>query len=139
MSERPGDDDAHDGGGVGSDGRLDPTWRAVLAAAWVGAFLCYAAVWQASVQIGIATWWVGPRGDPSSIVVRLAPFVVALAIVLHLIYQRPHAIVLSAVGVAASFALAVPDMSRSTGLATTELAIAALLGVVTASAAVGRR
>ncbi|HYN34051.1 MAG TPA: hypothetical protein VES40_15610, partial [Ilumatobacteraceae bacterium] len=43
---------------------------------WVGAFLAYLAVWKASEEIGIATWWLGPRSNPRSIPIRLVPFAV---------------------------------------------------------------
>ncbi len=47
---------------------------------WVGVFVAYMAVWKASEEIGIATWWLGPRSDPQPLVVRLVPFIVASAV-----------------------------------------------------------
>ena len=39
------------------------------------AMFAYAAVWQASVQLGIATWWVGPRSQPTPAVVGCATII----------------------------------------------------------------
>ena len=119
-------------------GSLTTTWRTVLGLAWVGAFCCYAAVWQASVEIGFGLWWIGPRGDPTFLGLRLAPFLLSLAIVLHLVYARPAPLALSAAGALGALAWAVPDLSRAPALALVEVAIGVLLAVVTLCARSGR-
>ncbi len=110
----------------------------MLTLAWMAAFFAYAGVWQASVQIGIGTWWVGPRAQPTFILVRLIPFVLALVVGLLIIYNVRRLVLCSAAGVAAAALISVPDFSRSVGLGFAEAAIAGLLGVVTLASLAGR-
>ena len=56
-------------------GELSIGWRFAMIALWVGVVLAWSAVWNASVQLGLSTWWLGPRADPTPAVVRLLPFV----------------------------------------------------------------
>ena len=114
------------------------TWRAMLAVAWGASFFAYAAVWQASSQIGIATWWTGPRSEPRNLAISLLPFVLSLTIALLVIYNIRRVIRVSAFGAALAAAIAIGDFAQSTGLALAELAIAALLALVTAAAMSGR-
>ena len=102
------------------------------------AFFAYAAVWQASVEIGIATWWIGPRAQPTNLAVKALPFMLCITMAMCVVYNAPRVLRLSALGVVLAAAGALADFSRSNGLAVTELLIAALLGVVTAAAVTGR-
>ena len=109
-----------------------------LAIAWLGAFFAYAAVWQASVQIGISTWWVGPRSQPSPVPIRLLPFFVCILAEVLVVYDvRRLSATLTAAG-ALTALVAVPDFSRSAGLATVELIISGALVVVGLAAFTGR-
>jgi hypothetical protein len=45
-------------------------------------FVAWSGVWKASRELGVATWWLGPDGDPQPIFVSLLPFVAPLAMVL---------------------------------------------------------
>ncbi len=110
----------------------------MLGLAWITAFFAYAGVWQASVQIGISTWWVGPRAQPTNIAVRLVPFYISLVVALLVVYNIRWIVRWSAAGVAASALIAVPDFSRSIGLGIAEAVIAGLLGVVTLASLTGR-
>src|SRR5690606_13458291 len=47
--------------------------------------VAWAAVWNTSVQLGLSTWWLGPRSDPTPQVFRLVPFLGPLAIVIGVI------------------------------------------------------
>jgi ABC-type uncharacterized transport system permease subunit len=104
----------------------------------MAAFFAYAAVWQASVEIGIGTWWIGPRAQPTNVAVRVLPFVLCIAMAMCVVYNVPRLLRLSAIGVGLAAVGSVPDFSRSTGLAVTELLIAVLLGIITAAAFTGR-
>ncbi len=118
-------------------GSLTSTWRILLGLAWTAGFFAYAAVWQASVQLGIGTWWIGPRADPTPTLLRLLPFLVCLVMILGVVYGVRR---LPAVGVVLGLGLvafAIPDLSRSTSLAITELIVAALLVVVSVLARTG--
>ncbi len=110
----------------------------MLAAAWVIAFFAYAAVWQASVEIGIGTWWVGPRAQPRHTLVRVLPSLLSISMAMCAVYNARRLVRLSAVGVVFATIVAIPDFSRSTGLGLAELVIACLLGLVTLAALTGR-
>ena len=119
-------------------GDLTGTWRMLLAVGWLAAGFAYAAVWQASVQIGIATWWVGPRSQPTPAAVRMIPFVLVLLVVLAVLYNVRGLLWLSLIAAGATVLIAVPDFSRSVGLAVTELVISSALIVLSAVASTGR-
>lgn len=120
------------------DGELSSAWRLIVALAWIAAFFAYAAVWQTSVQIGISTWWVGPRSAPPAIWIRVLPFVVTILAVLLVVYNVRR-VVEACTALGASTALiALPDLSRSVGLAVLELIISAALIAVGAAAFTGR-
>ena len=110
----------------------------VLVFAWLGAFFSYAAVWQASVQIGISTWWIGPRSQPAPVPLRLLPFAVCVVVELLIVYdvRRLSAIVTAAGALTAL--VAVPDLSRSVGLAVVEGVISLALVVVGLTSFTGR-
>lgn len=104
---------------------------------WVGAFLAFMAVWKASDELGIATWWLGPRSNPQPLLVRLVPFgVCAVFGILASLHVRrlPW---WSLLGAALLAAIAVPDLSRITGLAITEFVIAGAVAVVSLAALTG--
>ena len=119
-------------------GDLTVQWRLLVGAAWVAAFFAYSAVWQASVQIGIGTWWLGPRAQPTSVLVRVLPFVLCIAMALCALYNVTRLLRVSMLGVALAALIAVPDFSRSVGLGVAELVIACLVGLVVAAATTGR-
>jgi hypothetical protein len=104
---------------------------------WIGVFLAYMAVWKASDEIGIGTWWLGPRSTPQPLVVRLVPFAVAatFGILASCNVRRMPWISLGGALLLAGFA--VPDLSRSTGLAMVEFAIAGAVAIVSLAALTG--
>jgi hypothetical protein len=87
-------------------------------------FVAYMAVWKASDELGIATWWLGPRSGPQPLVVRLIPFIVATVFVVLSSYNVRRLPVIGLGGSLLMAGIAVPDLSRSTGLALIEFAIA---------------
>jgi hypothetical protein len=119
-------------------GDLAMPWRVMLGLSWLMAFFAYAAVWQASVQIGIGTWWLGARADPAPTAMKLIPFGLSLAMALLVIYNVPRVARVSLAGVALTALLSVPDFSRTTGLGVAELIIAGLLGLITVSSLSGQ-
>ena len=118
-------------------GQLTSAWRAMTVVAWVGVFVAYMAVWKASAELGIATWWLGPRSNPQPVAVRLVPFVVTAVFGILASYNVPRMPVIGIAGAAALTAIAVPDLSRSTGLATIEFAIAGAMLLVSAASLTG--
>ena len=109
----------------------------MVVTAWVGVFVAYMAVWKASQEIGIGTWWLGPRSNPQPLVVRLVPFVVAAVVVILASYNVRRLPLIGMVGAVVLAGIAVPDLSRSTGLATIEFAIAGAAMLVSAASSTG--
>ena len=56
-------------------GQLTLGWRLATAATWILVFVAWSGVWKASRELGIATWWLGPVGEPRPFPVLLLPFV----------------------------------------------------------------
>ena len=109
----------------------------MVVATWVGVFVAFLAVWKVSEEIGIATWWLGPRSSPQPIVVRLVPFSVTAVFGILASYNVPRMPLFGLVGSLALAAIAVADLSRSTGLAVIEFAIAGAVLLVSAASFTG--
>ena len=115
-------------------GQLTVAWQIMLSAAWTAAFFACASVWKTSAEIGIGTWWIGPRAQPQHVLVRILPFAVTMLLGLLAVYNVRRVAVAS---IAASLLLAggaVFDMSRSGGLAAIEFAIAGSMLLVSVGA-----
>lgn len=119
-------------------GDLTFAWRCAVGIAWLIAFFAYAAVWQASVQLGIATWWIGPRSAPTSPLVRAIPFLLTILGIMLVIYNRRRLAQTTMVLAVISVLIAIPDFSRSVGLAVVEVMISVSMLVVGAAALTGR-
>jgi hypothetical protein len=118
-------------------GHLTLPWRIVTFALWTGVILALASVWNASVQLGLSTWWLGPRGAPQPRLVQLSPF---LAPILMLLATINHVRWLGRTGVVAAVVLAafaVPDLGGFSSIAGLELAIAVTAGLVSAASLTG--
>lgn len=118
-------------------GELTTAWRAALVATWVGVFLAYMAVWKASEEIGIGTWWLGPRSNPQPVLVQLIPFFVTAVFGILASYNVRRMPWISLGGSAVLALIAVPDLSRSVGLATVEFAIAGAVALVSLASLTG--
>jgi hypothetical protein len=112
------------------DGRLTTTWRAITVTAWIGVFAAYLGVWKASVEIGLSTWWLGARSDPQPLVIQLVPFFVAAFFGILASYNVRRLPWSGLMGAVALLLVAVPDFSRSVGLAMVEVAIAGAVAMV---------
>ena len=104
---------------------------------WVGVFVAYLAVWKASEEIGIATWWLGARSSPQPVAIRLVPFVVTAVFGILASYNVRRLPAIGLIGSVVLAAIAVPDLTRSTGLATIEFAIAGAVLLVSAASFTG--
>lgn len=104
---------------------------------WVGVFVAYLAVWKASEEIGIATWWLGPRSNPQPLAIRLLPFAVTAVFGILASYNVRRLPVIGLGGAIVLAAIAVPDLSRSRGLATVEFVIALAAALVSAASFAG--
>lgn len=118
-------------------GELTLPWRIGTALTWIAVVLAMAAVWNASVQLGLSTWWLGPRGDPQPRIVQLAPFVAPALMVFGAInnvrwlgcYGLATSAVLAAVGAG--------DLDRVGSIAATELTIAGAAAIVSLTSLTG--
>lgn len=118
-------------------GQLTPPWRVAVVLTWIGAFLAYLAVWKASEEIGIGTWWLGPRSVPQPVFVRLIPFGVIAVVGILASYNVRRLPWIGLLGAVALAAIAVPDLSRSVGLAVIEFAIAGAVALVSLASFTG--
>jgi hypothetical protein len=105
-------------------GELAPAWRIASVVLWILVVFAYSAVWKTSVELGIGTWWLGARSSPQPVFVRLIPFVVAIGFGLASSSPLKRLPVVNLGGAVVLAAIAIPDFSRSIGLATIELIIA---------------
>ncbi len=118
-------------------GQLTAAWRAMLLTTWVGVFVAYLAVWKASEELGIATWWLGPRSSPQPVFIRLIPFFLAAVFGILASYNVRRVPVFGLIGASLLAAIAVPDLSRSTGLTVIEFAIAGAVLLVSLASFTG--
>ena len=118
-------------------GDLSLGWRAVTAGTWIGVVVGLAAVWNASVQLGLSTWWLGARADPQPTVVQFTPFIAPVLMLLATINQVRW---LPWCGLAASVVVAgfaVGDVGRVSSLAIVEFAIAGAAALVSIASFTG--
>ena len=105
-------------------GELSPSWRIASIAVWILVVFAYSSMWKTSVELGIGTWWLGARSSPQPVFVRLIPFVIAIGFGLLSSYPLRRLPLANVVGAFIMAAIAIPDFSRSIGLAVIELVIA---------------
>jgi hypothetical protein len=118
-------------------GELTLAWRIGTALTWVSVVLALAAVWNASAQLGLSTWWLGPRGEPQPRVIQLLPFVAPVSMVLGTINNVRW---LGWYGLAASgflAAIGLGDLGRVSSIAATELAIAGAAAAISLASLTG--
>ncbi|HUF97838.1 MAG TPA: hypothetical protein VMM60_06880 [Ilumatobacter sp.] len=118
-------------------GELSTAWRFGSIALWVGVVLAWSAIWNASVQLGLSTWWLGPRGEPTPAVVRLLPFVAPAAMLLAIINNVRWAAYGGVVAAAALAAIAIGDLGRVQNIGRIELAVAITAGVASLASLAG--
>lgn len=119
-------------------GQLTTAWQIMVATAWTAAFLALAGVWKASEEVGIATWWLGPRADPQPVPVRILPFVIVVAVALCAVYNVRSVPWISLAGTAAIGVVAAIDLWYMPGLAAAEFAVAGSVGLVSLASFGGR-
>ena len=119
-------------------GELTVGWRITLAVAWAAVFFAYAAVWKTSEELGLGTWWLGPRSSPQPIIARIIPFTVAVLFGVGSTYSMRRVPLLNLGGAILLIAIAVPDFWRATGIATIELGIGVAMLVIALASFGGR-
>jgi hypothetical protein len=118
-------------------GDLTLGWRSVTAVVWIGVILGLAAVWNASVQLGLSTWWLGARSAPQPRVIQFSPFIAPVLMLLATINQIRWLgwIGLGAAAVVGAFG--VGDLGRVTVLALVELSIAGAAAIASVASLTG--
>ena len=126
-------------GGDPAIGRLTVGWQLMIGVTWVAAFFAFAAVWKASEEVGIGTWWLGPRAQKQPMPIRVIPFTLCVLVIVAAMYNVRRLSAISLLGSMAVAAIAAGDVSRSGGLAAIEFAIAIAILLVSAASLTGVR
>jgi hypothetical protein len=95
------------------------------AAVWILVFVAWSGVWKASRELGVATWWLGPDGDPQPLFIMLLPFVAPLVMVVLALNNVRLLPIYGLVAAAGCAVIGIVDLSYVRRLAIAELAIAA--------------
>lgn len=128
---------AVDAGRVRRPGELTSGWSTVFGLGWLAVVVALAAVWTASRQLGLPTWWLGPSSDPRPLFVNLVPFVVPLALVASAFNRVRFLPWWGLAGAAVTAGIGIVDLGRVRGLGVVELAIAAAGALVSVAALAG--
>ena len=97
-------------------------------------FAALIGVWKASQEVGLATWWRGPRSAPRPVPVQVLPLIAPSVMVIGAMFRWKH---LAWVGVGAGLVTALigtGDLDRVPKLALVQIALGAA-GVVFSLAA----
>lgn len=115
-------------------GELSVGWRVVSGCLWLAVIGAFAAIWNTSERLGLSTWWLGPRGEPMPVFVRLLPFVAPTAMVLAVSYNARWIWRWGVLASLVTAGIALGDIGGFSNLAGLELLVALVaLGVSLAS------
>jgi hypothetical protein len=118
-------------------GELSPGWRLGTALTWIAVVLALAAVWNASVQLGLSTWWLGPRARPQPLGIRLSPFAAPVLMLLGTINQVRW---LAWFGLGASaviIGVGIGDLGHVASIAVTEILVGVASGAISLASLTG--
>ena len=104
----------------------------------VAVSVAFIATGKASRDIGLATWWLGPAGDPQPVWIMLLPFVAPCAMVVGVLYGIRNLPWLGLGAAAVTAAVGLGDIGRVNGIAVVELSLAAAGALVSIAALAGR-
>jgi hypothetical protein len=111
-------------------GELTNVWRLITCLTWMLVVVALGCVWKTSDQLGLSTWWLGPRGEPRSIIVQLLPFVPGVLMLLAAINHMRYLPWLGLVASGLVMLTGLFDVVRFTGLGLLEIAIGVAAAVV---------
>ncbi|MEY2975198.1 MAG: hypothetical protein RIR49_1618 [Actinomycetota bacterium] len=136
MSSASGD--GHDGTApTPAVGALTTGWRLALLVAWGAVIVGLAAVWAASRQIGLSTWWLAPGMDGVASVVRLTPFITPMTMVVLILLRQPRLWLVGLVAGTLTMVIGLGDLGRVDGLAVVEILLGASGAAASAAAWTG--
>jgi len=119
-------------------GQLTPAWRVITMLVWALVFVGLLAVSSVSRQLGLATWWLGPLGEPRPFLVQIVPFVPTAAVMLAVANNSravPWVALAGSLGLAA---VGAADLGHVVGLGLVQLAIAAAAAIAAVASFDGR-
>jgi hypothetical protein len=114
-------------------------WRVVLMLGWVGGILGYSTIWAVSRQIGLPTWWLGPRSAPSPVYIVSLPFILPVLVLIGLAANLKRIAIFSLLAAVMTLGIAAGDMSSQLGLALAQVAISVGLLCTSLAAVIGAR
>lgn len=118
-------------------GELSSAWRVIVVVACIGAVLAWSAVWSVAVQLGQSPWWLGTRASPTSPLIRLAPFVVPVAVVVGAIVNLRRLAWLATAAALVFVGYGSADLGGRTDLGLVELGIGMAVLVVALASLTG--
>jgi hypothetical protein len=119
-------------------GELTPRWRLVQAITWLGVAVAIGSIWKTTDQLGMSTWWLGPRGEPRPAAVQVLPFVPAVVMILLAINRVRHLAWWSLGASVLVVAVGVVDLGYKPAIGMLEIAIGAAAAVVSVASFAGR-
>jgi hypothetical protein len=111
-------------------GELTNRWRIITAITWALVVAAIGAVWRVSDQLGLSTWWLGPRGEPQPRIVQLLPFVPGVLMVLIAINRVRHVAIWGLLAASLIVGTGVADLGRVVRLGLLEVTIGAAAAAV---------
>jgi hypothetical protein len=118
-------------------GESTPMWRLTLIVAWVAVAVAMGSVWKTSDQLGLSTWWIGPRGEQQPRPVQLLPFLPSLVMVVAVINNARRLPLLGAIASVLTIAVGVADLWYLAKLGVVEIAIGVAAGAISLASSAG--
>lgn len=122
---------------VGED--RGPVWSVATGIFWGLVFAAFIGVWKASQEVGIATWWRGPRSEPRPILVQVLPLMAPSAMIVGSVLRWPRLALAGVVGALVTLAIGAGDLGPVPKLAVVELAVGASALVFSLAALAAQR
>ena len=110
-------------------GRPGIAWRGITIATWIAVLACLVVIAVSSRMVGRAAWGIGPAGNEAPWFFMLAPLGLTLLPLEGAIWRSRSAVPTAVACSLGLIAMALPDLSRSPGIAaaTCVVGFAALL------------
>jgi hypothetical protein len=106
-------------------GELTSAWRAAFIIGWGCVLLGFVAVGRSARNLGLSTWWLGPRSDPNLLLIQLIPSLPAVALIVMAARRVRFLPYFGVAGAIVLAAIATGDVGRFDRLAVAEFVIAA--------------
>ena len=104
-------------------GTLTGGWSLITISVWAGVGVGLAAVWAASRQIGLSTWWLGPPSGGQPLAVHLIPFAFPTVVIASALLRFRWVWLIGVVASLGIAAIALGDLGRVARLGLIEVAL----------------